>query len=177
CRAATVLEGPVRRAVSAHKDGGRTDLRAELAGLLATVLVGVLAEDAVVRAALGAGAPVLAVPVPQAGRAGGRRGEDPVAALSAAALVLLDDPRVRLHRPLRHARRVTDQSRLGRSARAANLRGALTVAPGAGTLLEGAVCVVLDDVVTTGATLAEAERALRAAGARHVVAAVVAATP
>jgi predicted amidophosphoribosyltransferase len=39
------------------------------------------------------------------------------------------------------------------------------------------VCLLLDDVVTTGATLSAAERALEAAGADVVGALVLAATP
>ncbi|MGL5862887.1 MAG: ComF family protein, partial [Phycicoccus sp.] len=78
---------------------------------------------------------------------------------------------------LRHTRRVADQAGLGRADRAANLAGALAVAPRKRRLVTGAVCLVVDDVVTTGATLTEAARALGAAGARHVVGAAAAATP
>jgi predicted amidophosphoribosyltransferase len=86
---------------------------------------------------------------------------------------------LRPHRPvvvrslLRHRRVVADQAGLSQLARRDNLRGALgvTALPPAGWRV-----VVVDDVVTTGATLTEAVRALHAAGVAVAGTAVVAAT-
>ena len=77
---------------------------------------------------------------------------------------------------LRLARATADQAGLDAVGRAANLAGAMVVRPGAGVLGSHAVLVV-DDVVTTGSTLAEAVRAVRSTGSRVVGTAVVAATP
>ncbi|WP_449066250.1 ComF family protein, partial [Planomonospora algeriensis] len=82
---------------------------------------------------------------------------------------------------LAQRRRVADQSGLNALQRAENLSSAFRLAPGANgspaALLEGGrVIVLVDDVVTTGATLAEAARTLRAAGAEPGVAVTVAAT-
>jgi predicted amidophosphoribosyltransferase len=78
---------------------------------------------------------------------------------------------------------VADQAGLGSAERAVNLSGAFEVVPGPAARPRpsdrglGAVAVVLvDDVVTTGTTLAEAARALRAAGAEPSAAVTVAAT-
>jgi predicted amidophosphoribosyltransferase len=68
---------------------------------------------------------------------------------------------------------VLDQAGLDAGERRANLQGALR----SRRRLDGVDVVVVDDVVTTGATLAEAARALTAAGARIRGASVVAATP
>ncbi|MCC4909581.1 ComF family protein [Microbacterium sp. cx-59] len=74
---------------------------------------------------------------------------------------------------LRPARRTADQRTLGREERASNVRGSLVSTPAA----SGRRVVVVDDVVTTGATLADAMRALTAAGADVRGALTVAATP
>ncbi len=64
---------------------------------------------------------------------------------------------------LRQCREVTDQSGLTARERVANLSGALEVEAGAGRLLEGGRALLVDDLMTTGASLTEASRALRAA--------------
>ncbi len=58
-----------------------------------------------------------------------------------------------------------EQQKLDRATRLKNVIGSMGADPG---VVEGRVCVVVDDVTTTGATLAEAQRALLAAGAARV---------
>jgi len=71
-------------------------------------------------------------------------------------------------RALRHIRRVRDQSGLDAVARRRNLSGALAVRRRTVPELTGREVIVVDDIVTTGATTAEAARALEAAGARVI---------
>jgi len=89
-------------------------------------------------------------------------------ALSQCSLVVL--PALRLRR------RVDDQAGLDRGQRAANLRHAMQVQPRWRSSVHGVTCLLVDDVLTTGSTLAEADRGLRAGGVVHVAAATVAAT-
>jgi predicted amidophosphoribosyltransferase len=71
-------------------------------------------------------------------------------------------------------RPVADSAGLGVAARRANLDHAMVAGP---PPRPGAPAVLVDDIVTSGATIAEAARALRAAGWQVSGAAVVAATP
>jgi predicted amidophosphoribosyltransferase len=81
---------------------------------------------------------------------------------------------VEIRAELRQRRAVADQSGLDVDARRANLGGALAVRRPA--LVRGRRVVIVDDIVTTGATAAEAARALTHAGALVIGVACVAAT-
>lgn len=174
CWSAAHLEGAVRGAVTAYKDGGRRDLAAVLAPVLATAIGRALREDPVLRRTRAQDEQVVVVPVPPVARARRRRGDDPVGSLVVRAVRCLGDDALVVGHVLRHVRPVDDQARLGRAARAANLAGALDVLPGARLTVRGAACLVVDDVLTTGATVGEAARALRAAGSAHTAAATLA---
>ena len=67
---------------------------------------------------------------------------------------------------LKRTKLTPEQQKLDRATRLKNVAGSMQVENP--ELVEGRVCVVVDDVTTTGATLAEAKRALVAAGARRV---------
>jgi predicted amidophosphoribosyltransferase len=70
-----------------------------------------------------------------------------------------------------------EQHTLDRSERLANLRAAFAVNPGAIAALQGKTVLLVDDVMTTGATLHLAAHALLNAGATRVTGAVFARTP
>jgi predicted amidophosphoribosyltransferase len=67
---------------------------------------------------------------------------------------------------LTRARHTLPQQGLERHNRLRNLKNAMAVADSA--KVKGRVCIVVDDVTTTGASFAEAKRALRIAGAAEV---------
>ncbi|WP_246458614.1 ComF family protein [Streptomyces himalayensis] len=116
-------------------------------------------------AATGCG-PLLLVPVPSARRAVRARGHDPARRIALAAAGELRRAGVPARvLPVLHQRRpVADQSGLNSRQRLANLTGALEVVAGGGRLLRGGGRIVLvDDLMTTGASLTEAARAVRAA--------------
>jgi len=177
--AASPYEAATRKALVEFKDGDRRDLVEVLAPLLADAVAAVLAGDTQLQAVLAAGnGPVFVVPVPSSPAAVRRRGDAPLELLTRAAVREVGfSPRELIVSPaLRLRRRVADQAGLDHIERANNLEQAMQVRPRWRTSISGVSCLLVDDVLTTGATLVEAARALRAGGSGHVAAATVAAT-
>lgn len=77
---------------------------------------------------------------------------------------------------LRRLRDTPAQSALPREQRLRNVRGAFGVATGGAPALRGRRVVLVDDVMTSGATLFAAAQALRAAGAARITGLVLART-
>lgn len=157
---------PWRGCLIAYKERGAWWLARPLGGVLALGIAAIAGGEALRGLSL--------VPVPSRAQTVRERGWDTTLGLArmAARELAAAGCAVKAVPALRHSRRVEDQAGLGVAARAVNLRGAFVA--------EAAPCdpvVVVDDLVTTGASLAEAERALSAVGAQIIGCAVVAATP
>ncbi|MEW2049439.1 phosphoribosyltransferase family protein [Streptomyces sp. NPDC005476] len=166
----------VRAVLLAHKERGALALARPLGAALAGAVRAGTGE--VGRGEVGRGegegprSPrgVLLVPVPSARAVVRARGHDPARriALAAAGELRRAGVPARVAAVLRQRRAVADQSGLDARQRLDNLVGALTVVPGGARVLCGGPVVLVDDVVTTGASLAEAARAVRTAAATVV---------
>jgi predicted amidophosphoribosyltransferase len=155
----------LRTAVLAYKERGRRDLAAPLSAVLAGALTALLGG---VRDPPGR---VVLVPVPSNHAAAAARGGDHVCRLARRAAAPAG---VRVARgAVGLARAARDSAGLGSAERVANLDHAMIARPPR----PGLVAVVVDDIVTTGATLRETARALSEAGWPVLGGAVVAATP
>jgi predicted amidophosphoribosyltransferase len=169
-------DGVVRALVIGHKEHRMLALTAPLGLLLARSV-----EGATTGLSLDRGVLVL-VPVPSRPGSARRRGHDPTRAIARAAAVRLRAGGVdaRCAGLLRSRVGVVDQAGLGADERSANLAGSMCAEP-AGLRRLAALgrpvhVVVCDDVLTTGSTAAEAQRALRAVGVAPIGVATVAAT-
>jgi ComF family protein len=149
-RAAGLYAGPLREAIQRFKFGHRAALARPLAAL-------VLEQCA---AAVPAGAVI--VPVPLARERERERGFNQAALLGERVARALRAPW--RSRWLARSRATAPQTALSAKERRDNVSGAFV----ASTAAAGAEVVLVDDVLTTGATAAECARALRAAGARSV---------
>jgi predicted amidophosphoribosyltransferase len=164
-----------RGLITAHKEDQALTLTALLGDRLAAAVEALLAVRGV-----GADEQVVLVPVPSAARTVRERGFDATMALARRAGRRLAATRyVTTAGLLAQHRGLADQSGLDASQRAANLQHGLrlrrrfssgSIRPG------GSPVVVVDDLVTTGASLTEAARCLDSSGFEVLGAATVSAT-
>jgi predicted amidophosphoribosyltransferase len=145
--------GARRQAILALKEHGRGDLVAPLARALAVGVHRLVAWGMVET-------PLTLVPAPTRRSAARRRGGDPVTRLAAAAVAA--NPDITVVRALRMRAVVRDSVGLGTSDRERNVAGRVLLR---GRRPRGEV-VIVDDIVTTGATARESVRVLNAAGVR-----------
>lgn len=151
-------QGPLREAVVLLKYERKTALARQLGEMLAEVL----------RPLVPAWAPRVLVPVPVHWKRELWRGFNQSALLAEHAARQVGIP---VAEALRRTRPTRTQVGLTAAQRAANLRGAFRVTR-RGAVYGGTV-VLVDDVYTTGSTLAECASVLLAAGAAHVYAVTV----
>jgi predicted amidophosphoribosyltransferase len=152
--------GARREAIVAVKEHGRADLITPLAGALHFGLDHLLTWGIL-------DTPLHVVPAPTRRSAARRRGGDPVTRMAVAATA--GHPALEVIGALRMRAFVRDSVGLSSTDRQRNIAGRVKVAkPVAGDVL------VVDDIVTTGATAAESVRVLQTIGARVVAVLAVA---
>ena len=175
--AAGIYEKTLAQVILSMKNAGRTDTVPELSRALGRAVATVID-----RAEVPARTRVLLVPAPSSPRSVQRRGYAPADLLARRTAhdlnrsAALHKRGVKIEsRNLLSLRRETlgnrlmrsgtaGQKTLGVSGRAQRMEGAMRVSPWAD--ITGELCIVCDDVMTTGATVSEASRALRQAGAK-----------
>jgi len=147
--------GARRQAIVAVKEHGRADLIAPLAAALQAGLERLLMWGVV-------GTPLTVVPAPTRRSAARRRGGDPVTRMARAATA--DLSHIQVVQALRLRALVRDSVGLSSADRQRNIVGRVKIAKP----VEGPVRAVLvvDDIVTTGATASESVRVLQIAGAQ-----------
>ncbi|MBL6275244.1 ComF family protein [Micromonospora fiedleri] len=167
CHALGSYGGPLRETLLAYKEHGRHGLARPLGALLAEVVA-----DAV-----GSARPLVLVPVPDTPAAARARFGDHLGRLARHCARRLDAAGwpVRVDRPVRALPR-PDSVTLDSAGRAATALAAFRVRPDAGPVPPGTTVVLLDDIVTTGSTLAAISQLLAVQGMSPSVAAVLAAT-
>ena len=154
--------GPeILRLITLFKDTGRSDLAPYLGGVLREASATHKAFTQRQTNGEGRSAVGIVVTVPQSPRAYRRRGWDPAQTLARAA-------GFSLVKALEVQTRQADQTTLNRDARWRNVSHTVRVSPDRVDIIRGRTVTIVDDVITTGATMAEVARALSVAGARSV---------
>ncbi len=152
--AAVVYDGPARKVVLALKHGDRLDMARPLAGWMAVAGRGLIAECDLIAPAPLHWRRLLKRRYNQSGELAKRLGR-----LSGKPVAVDLLTRVRATVP---------QERMDRAARAANQAGAFAVSARRREIVAGRRVLLVDDVLTSGATLSACADCLRAAGAARV---------
>ena len=159
CTACVDYAWPWTQCIAAFKYSAQPGLAGPLADLMRT--------HSGVQAALAQASVVL--PMPLAAQRLRERGFNQSLLLARR----LDAAKVDAHLLLR-IRETAPQAGLNRAERLRNVRGAFALEPARAHEVRGQHVLLVDDVMTTGATLSAAAQALRAAGAAHIGAVVLA---
>ncbi len=158
----------IKKAIWKLKYSGLTSLASELAELLSERL----AEDIADLKHFSGREKIVVTPIPLSAKRRRERGYNQ-SALLAKALAKKWPDTLEYSEILEKIRETPPQASLkNRAARLDNLRGAFKLRPGA--VVTGRTIIVIDDVVTTGATLAEARRALKESRAEVILGAALA---
>ncbi|MEJ7628727.1 MAG: phosphoribosyltransferase family protein [Nocardioidaceae bacterium] len=173
--AVAAYEGAARAAVVEHKERAVLSLAKPLGAALA---LSVMATLAAARRPVPVGSRVLLVPPPTASSQVRARGHDPLLRIVGSCIRSLRASGVACEAGalLERVRDVADQSGLSAADRGTNLQGAFAVRPRGRRRLTDRLAVIVDDVLTTGATASEVARALAGSGVDVLGLAVVAAT-
>lgn len=147
-------EGSGRRAVLAFKHGNRADLAATFGPLLAKQLEGSCSKHMAV------------VPIPMHFTRFRRRHYNPAAELGRHIAKSLDRPF--MSQALKKVTSTPPMNGLGREARFKAVAGSLKVRAKYAYKIAGRDVLLIDDVLTSGATLAAATECLKASGVRRV---------
>ena len=176
--AAAPYESVVRRVIVAWKDQGRADLSGILATLLSGALRVAIEGSPQWCAAARSVGQVAVVAVPSRATGTRARGRFPVGDLVDHLIGAQRGPQPLLHRidALKFGRPVADQAGLDHRRRGENLTGAMRLRRRVEGDLGNVPIVLVDDITTTGNTMAEASRTLRKAANAPMLAITVAAT-
>lgn len=154
----------VKEALFYIKNKHRTDIIGSLTSIVRDFLLEELAE----RAMMDNFVDPLIVAIPTTRVRALRRGYNP-SEIIAHTLASGSESFTHIPRALEKTRESRSQKTLSRSERLANIRNSMTVSQRHVATIRSRCVIVVDDIVTTGATLQEARRALLESGARKVL--------
>ena len=154
----------VRLIVKSIKYKNNQGLRKRIAGYLYEELIEASSEIA-----LWSGKPPVILPMPMSKKEKRERGFNQTEELCREINKLGGKQIETYFNILKKIRETERQTKLSREKREENVKNSMVVPTGSVGTVRNRVCIVLDDVYTTGASLSEARRALLSAGASRII--------